>query len=224
MRRRSGRGVGGVAAALLVGIAVGGCEGVGDEQGQDWAAPDTATVTPDGDFASATSQADSPQWLEIDGELVGEHLAYLEGREPAGGFTGAPGWDMEWCMDELGWEVTAHPDGGGVGFGGVADQAVGMDSAMEACTDFLGLRDMDPFTEDFLTLQYDNNLQIADCLRGMGFAVDDPPSREVYVQQTIAKRWTAWNVHEHVPDGQLGTVQRQCPGRPLWELYAESNQ
>lgn len=211
--------------ALCAAIAVSGCDDVGKEAPRALAPSPTATPSPDADAATVTGgEAYYPPWLEIDTELVEKHLTHLEGREPPTGLTGAPGWDMEWCMDQLGWRVTAHDDGDGFGYEGVTDQAAAMDSAMEACHEYLGYRHRDPFTEEYLTLDFDNKLDIADCLRRRGFHVDDPPSREVYVEQTIADRWTAWNVHEHVPDNRLPAAQEQCPGRPGWEIFVEIGQ
>lgn len=112
----------------------------------------------------------------------------------------------------------------GYEFEGVTDQAIGFDSALEACEQFLGYRDRDVFTEDFLTLDYDNKLKIADCLRKMDYHVEDPPSREVYIEQTIAERWTTWNVTHHVPGNRLTEAQEQCLGRPAWEILVEIGQ
>lgn len=208
--------------ALIAAIAVGGCEA-----GAEDAPAPAQTAAPSPDAAVATTggeEANYPTWLGIDPELVEEHLASLEGREPPAGFTGAPGWDMEWCMDQLGWEVISDARGEGFEYEGVADQQVAMDSAIEACSEFLGLQDQDPFTEEFLALSYDNKREVADCLRSMGFDVEDPPSREVYIEQTIAERFSVWNVHEHVPDNRWSAVEEQCPGKPGWEIFAEIGQ
>lgn len=95
MHRPTGRGVS-VVTAALVAIVVGGCEGVEGERSPGRAATETAAPAPEVDPATASgAEQDYPPWLQIDGELVREHLAYLEGREPPAGLTGAPGWDME---------------------------------------------------------------------------------------------------------------------------------
>ena len=108
--------------ALCAAIAVSGCDDVGKEAPRALAPSPTATPSPDADAATVTGgEAYSPPWLEIDTELVEKHLTHLEGREPPTGLTGAPGWDMEWCMDQLGWRVTAHDDGDGPAHGAGLD-------------------------------------------------------------------------------------------------------
>lgn len=158
-------------------------------------------------------------------EEVQANLLLLAGQEPPGGWTGQLGPDMEWCMAELGFTVTPYEDGAGYSYEGIAEQEAAMDAAFAACDEARyqsGHYDPDRyFTEEYLSLSYDDRLEVAECLRDAGFEISDPPSREVFVEQTAQQRLTVWEPMLDVPLNRSAAAERQCPGRPAAELLEE---
>lgn len=121
-------------------------------------------------------------------------------------------------MAELGWEVTAHEDGGGVSYEGTVGQVEAMDAAFAACDEAMEYDTDDYFTEEYLTLSYDDQLQVRQCLQEAGYEISEPPSREVFIEQTMQQRLRVWDPLMDVPDAEFDTAQARCPGTPGWEL------
>lgn len=162
-----------------------------------------------------------PSSVDIDEEMLDAHRAQLEGHEPPGGWSGVPGRDTEWCMTELGWEVTANSDGTGVTYEGTAEQEVAMNTAFQACRDAIAFDINDLLNEDFLSLRYEDRLQVAHCLREAGYTVTDPPSREVFIEQRLQGHGPAWDPIGDIPDSQLYDAMQGCPSTPFWELQSQ---
>lgn len=200
---------------------------------EDGAPNDSAPASPAlGSAASVAPQKTEahppPAPGEPSEEEVRANLAVLAGQEPPGGWTGQLGPDMEWCMAELGFTVTPHEDGAGYGYEGIAEQEAAMDAAFAACDETRyrsGHYDPDRyFTDEYLSLSYDNRLDVAECLREAGFEISDPPSREVFIEQTAQQRLSVWEPLMDVPDQRAAGAERQCPGRPAAELLEELGQ
>lgn len=204
------RTVGAAVTSLALALAVTGCGA--DESDEMSSAPPTGSNFP--------SQDPGPV-VEIDDVLLTTFLSRLEGREPPGGWSGVPGTDMQWCMHELGWQVEAHPDGGGVSYEGIAEQAGAMDTAFVACQETMHYDVDDYLTPDFLTVDYDDRVRVAQCLRDEGYEVGDPPSREAFTDQSIRERLVLWDPLAEVPVGQLDAARASCPATPPWELKNE---
>lgn len=108
-------------------------------------------LSQEGDVETAGA-TDAPSWRRIDEQLLSEHRSQLEGREPPGGWSGVPGPDLQWCMAEIGWEVTVNEDSSGVEYEGSMEHEVAMDTAFQACDDAMGFDINDYLTEEYLTL------------------------------------------------------------------------
>lgn len=220
MMRRSQRQSAFLAAACGLGaVGLAGCEEPHPQATQETSSRPEQVGTET--VPAATLESELPAGVEIDPGLLEEHLGHLEGLEPSGGWSGVPGPDLQWCMAELGWEVTTLPDGSGIQFEIVADQAVAFETAMAACEAMHPISSEEYFNKEFLTLDYEDKLRVADCLNQAGYAVEGAPTEEVYVEQTLLQRLSTWDPVMELPFAEREQARAQCPQTPGWELMAE---
>lgn len=203
------------AGAVVVLMAGAGCS----SNGGNAAAPE---VPGDVELDPTLTDPDGPSEMDDAPTVAVEppdgDLAELE---PPGGWSGVPGQDIEWCMTQLGWEVEAN-EHGGVGWEIDASQEEALEADLEVCDEARGHDDDDYFTEEYAAVDYENRVAVGECLREEGYEISEPPSKEVYIEQTIQQRYTAWDPMLDLPSSQWRAAGEACPGTPPWELLQEA--
>jgi hypothetical protein len=99
---------------------------------------------------------------------------------------------MQQCLSDEGWEVEVSWDGG-IEFSLPADQTDQFMAAQQVCLERTGYdRPMEYTLEEAASL-YDELLEVADCVRDLGYAVADPPSRQAYAEQLARGEHATWH-------------------------------
>jgi hypothetical protein len=133
-----------------------------------------------------------------------------ESPEPAGPASRSPSAER-WaaCLRDRGWDVEVSWDGG-IYAEYKDEQAEQYRADLEECRLEVGFsKEGEPMTEERAKKFYDKWLVIADCVRDLGFDVDDPPSEQAFVEAMIAHEFI-WDPITHVPAGSHERVARAC--------------
>lgn len=202
---KGGNAAGAVVAAAVLLVA---CSGDGD-------AP---AASPDG----APPGGSPPDAPTVTAEPINPYLADLE---RPGGWSGIWADDMEWCLTELGWDVSATEDGGGIDWNVVNE---GDDEQRQAdthgCSELIGHGEDEYFTEDYLARSYDERVQQAECIRELGYEIGEPPSREVFIEQSQQERIAVYDPLLDLPGDEIEAAQESCPRSPGWELLQQAQE
>lgn len=76
----------------------------------------------------------------------------------------------------------------------------------------LNLRDTGTTTSADIGDVFDFWLGQAECFRGLGFSIPDPPSRDTFIETYPVVDWVP---HRFVPEAQLQSALKTCPGSPF---------
>lgn len=133
-----------------------------------------------------------------------------ESPEPAGPASQSPSVDdVAACLRDRGWEVEVTWDDG-IQAVYAEEQAEQYRADMEECRLAAGFpKDPPPMTEERAKKFYDKWLGIAECVRDLGFDIDDPPSEQAFVEALVAHDFI-WDPITHVPAGSYERVAREC--------------
>lgn len=103
--------------------------------------------------------------------------------QPTTQATGNPSEVVAACLQGKGWDVTAHPDNSYSVAGLPQDQVSQYEADEEACRSSAGMdQPQPPMTLRQAEEYYDALVEVADCVRDLGYQVDDPPSRRAAVE------------------------------------------
>lgn len=123
--------------------------------------------------------------------------------------------DVARCLLERGWEVKVEADG--VTADVPPEQQERLNADMEECIEQFGdSPPAFPQTAAAAEQQYDMLLAVAECVSGLGYPVDDPPSRQAYVEAMLNEQLPHWHPYQHLyedgyPLTEVGQVRAQCP-------------
>lgn len=117
------------------------------------------------------------------------------------------------CMADRGWEVVEQHDGS---FAATVpeDRRAAYDADVAACEKESGLSDLPPLA---VTVQqaeqlYGYLLEVADCVRDLGYPVPDPPDRQEFVDQLVATSISPWHPYRGAAAaGGMLEVEARCP-------------
>lgn len=120
------------------------------------------------------------------------------------------------CLQEKGWDVTAHPDNS-VSAEIPVQQEDQYRADYDICVDQVQPDEpRPPMTEEQAETYFDALLEVADCVRGLGYQVAEPPSRQAAVealQQPIID--LGWDPYEdpvrNAGTEEIDNVYRACP-------------
>jgi hypothetical protein len=160
------------------------------------------------------------------GVIVGTALITLavtgcsSGVEGVGGVspTSAPAQDygvnMQRCLAEDGWDVEVTSDGGIAG-GFPRDQSNRFIENHMACIRRFGY-DLTPphLTYEEASELYEALLDVADCMRQLGYHVSEPPSRHAYAERLASGGFAEWHPHQAVgfaSPSDRERVAQECP-------------
>lgn len=200
--------------SVLAVVVLSGCSDSGESQNGGGTRP------PADEASGATAPADDAPTVTVD--AAGSDSGHVE--PPPGGWSGIFGEDMAWCMGELGWEATVEDEGRSFQVFHDESQADEFEAASEACTEATGQADHDFFTDDALSVGYDDRVQQAECMRELGYEISEPPSREVFIEQSQQERIAVYEPSLDIPQSENEAAQEACPRMPPWELIEEAGQ
>jgi hypothetical protein len=124
---------------------------------------------------------------------------------------------MAQCLTGKGWSARAMPDGGLEAGGAPIDQQEQFEADFDACGEKLGYHlPRAPITVERAAEIWDDFLSAADCVAGLGYHVDEPPSRTFAIEQLQQSTIRlGWHPHEHVPPLEQDKAYRECPAPVL---------
>jgi hypothetical protein len=119
------------------------------------------------------------------------------------------------CMRDRGWETTVNTDGS---FRTEVpdDQDEVYHADFEDCQQEAGVH-LPPLevTPEYAGAVYDRLLEVAECVRDLGYHVPDPPSRQAFVDALVAYPIPAWHPYNSAYDaggpGAQQRVEAECP-------------
>jgi hypothetical protein len=176
-----------IASATAAVMALAGCTSGSTEPGATPSSP------------AAAGEGSPPVQLPVD-ESPAEHDA-----------------SMVRCMRDKGWDTFAVR-GGGIGTRGVPDEQMDQYRAdEEKCYADLGFGVGQPptVTRGEAEELYDVLLEVADCVRGLGYSVPEAPSRQAFVEQLISYPIPEWHpydvLYETADTASIQQAEAQCP-------------
>jgi len=94
---------------------------------------------------------------------------------------------------------------------GMSDEA--MRTLMAACEQQVGPKPVRKTDRATAERVYDAYLKVRDCIHGLGFEDDDPPSRDTFIEQFMAgaSTWYPYLGLDQLPDADWQRVQTACP-------------
>ena len=118
------------------------------------------------------------------------------------------------CMNDQGLPAVLTPDGGISAENIPLDQNTTAQQVMDACMRGLSLPSYTPPTDQQITLIYQYDLALQDCLETAGFQVSKPPSLDAFIEEYHSG---AWNPYSGVPLTGSGSsdIQQRCPPIPV---------
>lgn len=124
--------------------------------------------------------------------------------------------DVVGCLQEKGWDASVAPEGG---FEAAfpTDQEEQYRADVEACHDELGdAMDPPPMSSEEVERAYDMLLDVATCVRGLGFEVPEAPSKQAYVEHLVNNGIGPWHPYDGItepgdPDSQWREAKEECP-------------
>lgn len=118
------------------------------------------------------------------------------------------------CMEARGWEYQDEGDGYSIAI--PEEQFEVHQTDDQECQEESGLADLGPPVVSAQEAQelYDIFLEVADCVRGLGMEVQEPPSRQAFVDSLVSYPIPIW--HPHELDGEWRReLEERCPV-PEW--------
>lgn len=137
--------------------------------------------------------------------------------------TGEFGDNMVRCLSAKGWDVRADADDE-VHAEAIPEAQIDQYRAdRDACMAEFGYDEPPSITPEVASGYYDKMLALADCLRGLGYPVPDPPSREAFVEELVATGGSSWFPYEAVQDAAFAgdadafrEADAACPQPTSW--------
>jgi hypothetical protein len=125
------------------------------------------------------------------------------------------------CLQEKGWDATAHPDNSVSGEVPIEQRDQYLADEEDCLDQVQPDQPRPPMSEQQAEAYFDGLLEVADCVRGLGYEVAEPPSRQAAVealQQPIIN--LGWDPYEQPVRGssteeEIDGVYRACP-QPPW--------
>ena len=99
----------------------------------------------------------------------------------------------------------------GILYTGTEEQSYLWMAYFDACRAGLNIPDESTTTSADIAWVYDFWLDQAECLRGLGYSVPDPPSRESFVENYPVVDWVPYRF---VPNGEIPQAEKTCPQDP----------
>ena len=99
----------------------------------------------------------------------------------------------------------------GILYTGTEEQSYLWMAYFDACRAGLNIPDESTTTSADIAWVYDFWLDQAECLRGLGYSVPDPPSRESFVENYPVVDWVPYRF---VPNGEIPRAEKTCPQDP----------
>lgn len=118
------------------------------------------------------------------------------------------------CLTEKGWEVKVGEDGRSYEYSLPSSQRSQFQVDEKDCRHEFGLDVLPPITQQYAEHAYDVYLRAAECVRGLGHQVSDPPSKQAFVEELMRRRIASWHPYDEVmkSDPNLhGQLERECP-------------
>lgn len=153
----------------------------------------------------------SPRELRADGTIVPRSVAPTW-RPPQGYLR-----QVAECMRVRGWDAVYDPEDGSMLLQVPESQRARADADRRECELAAGLPtgDPPPFTDDQLTVLYQHEIKIVECLRRLGYEVPDPPSEQVFKADYEAGRVAlAYSSLPRVDQAEWRRINRECPQEP----------
>jgi len=144
---------------------------------------------------------------------------------PEGRSLSSAGNDLYDCITEKGWDVTLRWDGGvEASTETIPQEQYNLyDADASACMAELDQRIL-AMTEVEIRAAYQAELATRECLVGLGYDVQEPPSEQTYIDDFFGVRWTAYgesNVSiQALSDSEWRTLNESCP-QPSWGFGAK---
>jgi hypothetical protein len=108
------------------------------------------------------------------------------------------------CLHDHGFPVTIIPPGDGISFQGISPEQNGEAAAtLEACMAGLNLPPYHPPSREVMERQYQQVLELAECLRQEGYDIPQAPSEETWIESWSTGTWSPYN-DLALPTGQAG--------------------
>lgn len=126
------------------------------------------------------------------------------------------GVNVQRCMTEFGWKVEVEWDGGVSSEVTPRDQMEKYTADLQKCHKRFGYdRLPEPPTYEEAARLYDAYLEVADCVRELGFYVPDPPSRNDYAERLASGGIAPWHPYP-APTGDVSIedvrrMNEECP-------------
>ena len=118
-------------------------------------------------------------------------------------------------MREAGWKVRVVSDREVEPQGVNAEQAAVYRQALDACTEsYEQVYPPAPVTTETVRDLYRQELATMACLQKLGIQVDTPPSEQAYIDEYLAKDFSAWFAYANVNEQSsipLPEVEKKCP-------------
>jgi hypothetical protein len=138
--------------------------------------------------------------------------------QPSGDF----GTNMVACLMAKGWDVRTTGDGGFAPPAAIpAAQYERWLAEVDACRERFGYNDV-TVTPAMASSFYDKLVASAECLRGLGYGVSQPPSRQAFVEQFAHGEIPGWAPYVELaamlggPGPEFAAVERACPQPTSW--------
>jgi hypothetical protein len=167
--------------------------------------PDS-TEPDDGGTSPSPLEEESPEDSSLRAQLERAELAYEA---------------YFYCMVDRGWELTRLGDRwiDGSESGGIPEEQLDAYHADdEECGQQSGRADLGTpsVSAEEAALLYDLLLEVAVCVRDLGYQVPDPPSKQSFVDDLVAYPIPAWHPHNAstAPEDRQ-RIMTQCPVPPL---------
>lgn len=124
------------------------------------------------------------------------------------------------CLSAKGWHVERGSDGG---FGAdiPGDQLEQYHADRHACREENGYDDEPEVTPELAGRFFDRLVAAAQCLRGLGYQVSDPPSRQSYVETLVNGELPDWAPYSELIEmglsfAELEEADAACPQPTTW--------
>jgi len=123
------------------------------------------------------------------------------------------------CLAAKGWDVQRNPDGT-YSSRYPDEQSDQYDADVAACRAQFGYEEL-AVTEEQASNFYDKLVASAECLRGLGYDISDPPSRQSYVETLVGGELPDWAPYTELLEmaGSAAEVQEAeaaCPQPSTW--------
>jgi hypothetical protein len=132
------------------------------------------------------------------------------------------GINMARCLSAKGWAVQRDAGGGWSTISGVpAEQVNQFDSDVVDCKAEFGYDKKLEITAKQAEGFYDKLVASAECLRGLGFEISEPPSRQAFVETLVGGELPAWAPYSQLIQmgasrDEFETAEKECPQPTSW--------